>query len=71
MKTFTCSCEFHNITVDIRPLKNSQIEFVGLTIYEHRSGKTGRLLKKPRELGTVVLIDKEARKFKDYLNKNE
>ena len=67
MKKFLCSCDFHIVDVDIRPLKNSKIEFVGLTIYEHRSGKTGKLLKHPRELGTVVLVDKEAKKFRDYL----
>jgi hypothetical protein len=65
MKKFTCSCDFHTIVVDIRPLNN--IEFVGLTIYESRSGQTGKLLKRPRELGAVVLLDKEAKKFKDYL----
>ena len=69
MKNFSCSCDFHKITVDIRPLEGE--DFVGLTIYEHKSGQTGKIFKKLKELGTVVLIGKEARKFKDYLNKNE
>jgi len=72
MKTFNCNCEFHCIEIDTKPLNPDLIptgkhEYVGLTIYNNRSEKTGKLYKKPIELGTVVLIGKEARKFYKYI----
>ena len=70
MMKFYCDCKLHMIDVDKRPLKFKkleQLDYYGLTIYEHRSGVTGKLLKKPKELGTVILIGKEAKKFKKYI----
>jgi len=70
MKTFYCDCKLHSINVDKRPLKltkNLSLDFLGLTIYEYRSPVTGKIFKKPKELGTVVLINKEAKKFKEYI----
>jgi hypothetical protein len=65
MKKFKCNCDFHIIEVDKIPLEG--MEYLGITIYEHRSGNTGKLFKKPKELGTVTLIGKEAKKFREYL----
>jgi hypothetical protein len=62
---FTCHCEFHIIDVNIRPIFGE--DYVGITIYNHKSEQTGKLFKKPIEMGTVVLIGKEARKFKKYI----
>jgi len=70
---FKCDCKLHIMTVDKRPLTfidGSKEDYIGFTIYEHRSGKTGKKYKKPRELGTVVLIAEEAKKFKKWI-KNE
>lgn len=66
MKKFKCDCDFHIIDVDIEPTEG--IPYIGLTIYEHRSPKTGKLYKKPKEQGTVVLIDKEAIKFRNLIS---
>ena len=67
MKTFKCNCDFHIIDCDKRPLK-SGTDYIGLTIYEHRSSDTGKIYKNPIELGTVVLIGKEAKAFRKYMN---
>lgn len=66
---FKCHCNMHMIDVDIKPL-NLMTDYIGMTIYNHRSEQTGKLLKKPKEMGTVVLIGKEAKKFAEYF-KNE
>lgn len=64
---FYCNCDFHYIDADIRPIDD--IAYVGMTIYEHKSGVTGKSFKKPKELGSVVLIGKEALKFKSMISK--
>ncbi len=71
MKKFECHCGLHIIDVDIKPIEG--IPYIGLTIYEHRSGQTGKLYKKPKQQGTVTLIGKEAERFRDLINrvKNE
>jgi hypothetical protein len=40
-----------------------------MTIYQYRSEETGKIYKKPKKLGTVVLIGKEATKFKKEIVK--
>ena len=65
MAIFKCDCSFHIIEIDKKAIKG--ISYIGMTIYNHRSEKTGKLYKKPIELGTVVLIDKEAKKFRKYM----
>ena len=64
---FICNCNFHIIEVDIRPLKG--IPCIDLIIYEHRSSQTGKLYKKPTEHGAVVLIGKEAERFRNLISK--
>lgn len=59
---FICNCDFDYIDIDTRPIKN--LAYIGMTIYEHRSKNTGNLFKKPKEVGTVTLIGKEALQFK-------
>ena len=64
---FKCGCGFHIIDINITPIKGE--DFVGIVIYNHKSEDTGKIYKKPKEMGTVVMIGKEAKKFKKYLNK--
>jgi len=66
---FKCDCGFHLLEIDIRPLKGMKEDYIGLTIYNHRSEKTGKYFKKPVEIGTVILIAEEARKFKKEITK--
>jgi len=65
VEKFKCSCNFHIIEVDNTPLHGE--DYIGITIYNHRSEQTGKLYKKPIEMGTVVLIGKEARELINYL----
>jgi hypothetical protein len=65
MEKFKCNCDFHIIEVDNTPLKGE--DYIGITIYNHRSEQTGNEFKKPKEMGTVVLIGEEARQFIKYL----
>jgi len=73
MKNFYCTCEFHMIEIDTKDFvhKNFKEDEVSFVIYQHKSYYTGKIYKKPKELGTVVLIGKEARKFKEWINKNK
>ena len=64
---FKCHCGFHILDVDKRPLTGDKEDYIGMTIYNHRSESTGKLFKCPKEEGTVVLIGKEARRFKRFL----
>lgn len=66
---FKCDCGFHIIDLDTKPLKLSKEKYLGLTIYNHRSEQTGKYFKRPKELGTVVLIGKEVEKFKKEILK--
>ena len=59
---FYCNCDFHYIDVNVKSI--GDVACVDMTIYQHRSEDTGKLFKKPKELGTVVLIGKEALEFK-------
>ncbi len=59
---FYSHCGFHLLNIDTKPFKDGT-PFIGLTIYEHKSGNTGKPFKNPKELGTVTLIGNEAIKF--------
>jgi hypothetical protein len=67
VKKFKCNCDFHIIEVDNTPLKGE--DYIGITIYNNRSEQTGTEFKKPKEMGTVVLIGEEARQFVKYLTR--
>lgn len=59
-----CSCEFCLITVEDEPLdKKGSEKILTIEIFEHRSGKTGKLYKKPKPKADIVLIGKERTKF--------
>ena len=59
-----CGCKFHQIIIE----KFEDTLFI--CIYEHKSMNTGKLLKKPKLLGDVVLYPEEMKILKEYL-KNE
>ena len=63
---FKCHCEFHVIDVDTTPIHGK--DYIGMTIYNHKSEQTGNEFKHPKEMGTIVLIGEEARKFKQFIN---
>lgn len=65
MAKFKCSCDFHIIECDKKPIEDE--DFISFAIYEHRSGHTGKLYKNPKLKGDVVLIGKEARRFKKWI----
>jgi len=67
---FNCHCQMHILTCDKKPLSYKG-DYIAFTIYEHRSGYTGKLFKKPKEKGTVVLVDKEAKKFYKWVALNQ
>ncbi len=64
-KKFNCHCNFHIIKVDTRPLNKEA--YISIDVFEHKSMNTGKLLKKPKCLGGIVLIGKEAKKFYSYI----
>jgi len=64
-KKFNCDCEFHQIGVDFS--KVGSFDIISIVIYEHRSGYTGKLYKKPKIMGDVVLLGKEAQKFLKFV----
>jgi hypothetical protein len=67
MKKFICNCDCHYIDIDNRPIYGE--DYIGMTIYQYRSEETGKIYKKRKKLGTVVLIGKEATKFKKEIVK--
>ena len=66
-KKFYCGCGYEYVEIDTRPIvfekDNANIPFVGMTIFRCRSERTGKRLKHPVELGTVMLTDIQAKKF--------
>lgn len=58
---FECGCQFHQIEFNEFELGDEKL--IEIFIYEHRSGFTGKLYKKPKLLADVVLHQEEAAKF--------
>jgi hypothetical protein len=50
---FECGCRFHQIEFDSFDVGGQKC--ISICIYEHKSGKTGKLLKKPKLLADVML----------------
>ena len=63
----TCGCDFHQIEMEEFTIKNEQGTFLAISLFEHKSGKTGKLYKKPRPIGDVILHPEEVVRLKDYL----
>jgi hypothetical protein len=59
-----CGCKFHKITVEEFTIDKIDGSFLSICIYEHKSGFTGKLFKKPKLLADVVLHPEETLKFK-------
>jgi len=65
-----CGCKFHLLEVDEWTSKGIDGSFMSLCIYEHKSGITGKLLKKPKLLADVLLHPEETELFKKkFLNR--
>jgi hypothetical protein len=66
--TLECNCEFHQIIIEQFEVHGE--DMLSVCIYEHKSGNTGKLLKKPKLLGDVVLDKNQIELLKNIL-KNE
>jgi len=63
-----CNCLFHQIVIEDFNVHGE--DMLSICVYEHKSGNTGKLLKKPKLLGDVVLNKEQVEQLKDFL-KNE
>jgi hypothetical protein len=59
-KTYTCSCEFHQIYFESVILNNKD-KMLNIAIYQHRSENTGKEFIKPKLLADVVLYESDIR----------
>ena len=59
---FKCHCGFHILEINEEPL-GEDTGFLSFDILQHKSEHTGKLFKKPRCLGSVVLVGTELKKF--------
>jgi len=66
---FECGCHFHKIEIEEFDITKFG-SFISMCIYEHRSGITGKLLKKPKLLADVMLHPEQVKMFKSAF-KNE
>jgi hypothetical protein len=64
-----CGCQFHRIDIEEFTINNVKGSFLSICILEHKSGNTGKLLKKPKLIADVVLHPKETKLFKDTFKK--
>jgi hypothetical protein len=62
-----CNCKLHQIEIE-KMTFGKAITMLAICIYEHRSQKTGKLLKKRKLIGDVVLEEKDINLLKDFLN---
>jgi len=60
-----CGCKFHKIEIEEFTIDKVEGSFISFCIYEHRSGKTGKLFKNRKLIADVVLHPKEAKFFKE------
>ena len=63
----TCDCDFHTIEVEEFSIEKIKGTFLSICIYEHRSGKTGKLYKHPHLQADVVLNPENTERFKQCL----
>ena len=67
IQKLVCNCNFHEIEIEKMNFGNIPV-MLSICIYEHRSFQTGKLLKKRKLLGDVVLEEKDLNLLKDFLN---
>ena len=65
--TFYCDCKFHKIEIEEFTIEKEKDTLLSICIYQHKSFNTGKLLKKPKLLGDVVLDYEDTKKFKQIL----
>ena len=59
-----CGCQFHRIDIEEFTIDKVEGSFLSFCIYEHKSGNTGKLYKKPKLLADVILHPEETKLFK-------
>lgn len=55
--------------IEVEETKTKNFAFYSILIYNHRSMKTGRLLKRPTLFADVALANDEYKKFNDFLRR--
>ncbi|MHA1437962.1 MAG: hypothetical protein ACTSPD_10330 [Promethearchaeota archaeon] len=68
-----CDCKLHEIKIEDNPIDTTPNaeNCLAIAIYEHRSGNTGKILKRPKLLADVVLFGDERKKFLKQIRKIE
>ena len=61
-----CGCTFHKIELEISKYKN--INFLDISIYEHKSMQTGKSFKKTKLLADIALSQKDLIQLKKWIN---
>ena len=67
VQKLVCNCSFHEIEIEKMTFGNV-INMLSICIYNHRSFKTGKLLKKRILIGDVVLEEKDINLLKEFIN---
>jgi hypothetical protein len=69
--TLYCDCPEHKVEIEEFTVPKTEGEFLSIRIYNHRSGKTGKLFKKPILLGDVLLNSEQTKMFKEAFRNHE
>jgi len=62
-----CNCGFHSIVIEKFHISNFPLEYLDIEILNHKSFKTGKILKKPILLGDVILSPTDVSKLRKLL----
>lgn len=62
--TLICGCDFHEVEIEEYTLEKIPGNFISIRIYEYKSMKTGKIYKKSKLLGDVVLLPDQVELFK-------
>lgn len=65
MLNLICNCNFHKIIIEKIKLYKD-LNCYTMIIEQHRSFQTGKLLKKPKLVGDVVLTEEQFKLLKNY-----
>jgi len=68
--TLYCDCPEHKVEIEEFTIGKIEGSFMSICIYNHWSGKTGKLFKKPKLLADVILNPEQTKLFKSAF-KNE
>jgi len=62
-----CNCQFHQLEIE-KMCFGKDIIMLSICIYNHRSFQTGKILKKRKLIGDVVLAEKDINLLKEFIN---